>query len=83
MRKRRAEDAKRAELALYMCRIDNAYKTARHDTEKNLTALREEMKAHPRKFDNDWRNLSSWAADYKEAEKRKKEFAELEADQVP
>ena len=35
-KKRKEIEAKRAELSLYMCRIDNAYKTAKFDTEKNL-----------------------------------------------
>ena len=61
VKKRKEAEARRAALALYMCRIDNAYKTAKHDAEKNLRALRAEIKEHPRRFDNDWRNLSSWA----------------------
>ena len=41
MRKKRKEDElRKAELALYMCRIDNAYKTAKHDAERNLKTLR-------------------------------------------
>ena len=82
-KKRKEEQARRAELALYMCRIDNAYKTAKHDAEKNLKVLRQDIKDHPRRFENDWRNLASWANDLKEAERRKAELAAIEADQLP
>ena len=83
MKKQTEEAARRAQLALYMCRIDHAYKTAKHDAEKNLKVLRQEIKDRPHRFDNEWRNLSSWANDLKEAQKRKEELAALEADQLP
>ena len=56
-KKRKELEAKRAELSLYMCRIDNAYKTAKFDTEKNLTALKADIKKNPRRYENEWRNL--------------------------
>ena len=40
-----------------MCRIDNAYKTAKFDTEKNLQALKADIKKNPRRYENEWRNL--------------------------
>ena len=79
-KKRKELEAKRAELSLYMCRIDNAYKTAKFDTEKNLQALKADIKKNPRRYENEWRNLQSWANDLEEVEKRKEELKQIEAD---
>ena len=79
-KKRKELEAKRAELSLYMCRIDNAYKTAKFDTEKNLQALKVDIKKNPRRYENEWRNLQSWANDLEEVEKRKEELKQIEAD---
>ena len=66
-----------------MCRIDNAYKTAKFDTEKNLSSLKQDIRKNPRRYENEWRNLQSWANDLEEVEKRKEELKQIEADQVP
>ena len=66
-----------------MCRIDNAYKTAKFDTEKNLSSLKQDIRKNPRRYENEWRNLQSWANDLEEVERRKEELKQIEADQVP
>ena len=63
-----------------MCRIDNAYKTAKFDTEKNLSSLKQDIRKNPRRYENEWRNLQSWANDLEEVEKRKEELKQIEAD---
>ena len=82
-KKRQEIEQKRADLSLYMCRIDNAYKTAKFDTEKNLSSLKQDIRKNPRRYENEWRNLQSWANDLEEVEKRKEELKQIEADQVP
>lgn len=79
-KKRKDLEAKRAELCLYMCRIDNAYKTAKYDTENNLNSLKDDIRKNPRRYENEWRNLQSWAKDLEDAEKRKEELKQIEAD---